>query len=155
NTAYNNGGGISLRSYNSPVVVNNLIVNNASLGGGSGAGIYVSPASGSLAYTILNNTVVANSAFDATSGIYTTGFPQNVTFSNNIVVAAGGQTAVTCNTLYSSVSPVFSYNDVYSPMGSAWTMPCDHASNPGNSSADPLFIDSSRNFRLQSSSPAV
>ena len=155
NTAYNNGGGISLRSYNSPVVVNNLIVNNASMDGGSGAGIYVSPSSDSLRYTVLNNTVTGNSAFDATSGIYTTGFPQNVTFSNNIVVAAAGQTAVTCNTLFSSISPVFSYNDVYAAAGSSWTALCDHTSNPGNISADPLFIDPSGNFRLQSNSPAV
>jgi len=153
NSAYNNGGGVSLNSYNSPVLSNNLIAGNNAGGGGSGGGIYLF-ASNSATVTVVNNTLVGNTAFDGSSGIFTTGWAQNATLTNNVVVAAN-QTAITCNTLWSSVSAVFSYNDVYSSTGVAWTAPCDHTSNPGNISGDPLFIDPSGNFRLQSNSPAV
>ena len=154
NSAYNNGGGVSLNSYNSPVLSNNLIASNSAGGGGSGGGIYLS-ARNSATVTVVNNTLVGNTAFDGSSGIFTTGWAQNATLTNNVVVAADNQTAITCNTFWSSVSAVFSYNDVYSSTGVAWTAPCDHTSNPGNISSDPLFIDPSGNFRLQSNSPAV
>jgi hypothetical protein len=154
NSAYNGGGGISLQSYDSPVVLQNVIVNNVALSGGSGGGIYVSPSN--LPVTILNNTIAGNNATDGTSGIFTTGFAQYATFTNNIVVAYSGQNAITCGTSYSSISPVFSYNDSYSAAGGAWSGPCDTSSNPGNVSADPLFLSAPNNdFHLALGSPAI
>jgi len=155
NSVFNDGGGINLDSYNSPVVTDNLIVNNNAGLGGSGGGLYVFPRSGSIV-NVVNNTIAGNSAFDGSSGIFTTGIAQYAFLANNIVVAAAGQTGVTCNTLWSSASPVFSHNDVYSATGTAWTAICDHASNPGNISADPLFLSASNNdFHLSQGSPAI
>jgi len=153
NTAYNFGGGVALQSYNSPVLVQNLILNNTSLGGGSGGGLYVSANNPT---QVINNTIAANSAYDYTSAVYVTGFGQNATFTNNIIVGLAGQNAVTCNSIYSSVSPVFSYNDAFSASGSAWVGICDATTNPGNLSSDPLFMSPANNdFHLQVASPAV
>ena len=156
NGAYNFGGGVALQSYNSPVLMQNLIVNNVSLGGGSGGGLYISPASDSTPTIVTNNTIIANSAYDSTSGVDVGGFGQYATFTNNIIVAAAGQNAVSCNSLYSSASPVFSYNDAFTASGSAWAGICDTTSNPGNISVDPLFMSPANNdFHLQAASPAV
>jgi hypothetical protein len=138
------------------ILVQNLIVNNISLSGGSGAGLYVFAPSGSTQTNVINNTIAANSAYDNTSGIYTGGFGQYATFTNNIVVAVPGQTAVTCNSLYSSVSPVFSYNDAFAASGTAVAGTCDTTTNPGNIFADPLFMSPGNNdFHLQAGSPAI
>jgi len=154
NSAYNFGGGVALQSYNSPVLVQNLIVNNTSSGGGSGGGLYISPNSNVTQVT--SNTIAANSAYDNTSGIYVTGFGQNATFTNNIVVAAAGQSAITCNSLYSSLSPVFSHNDAFTAQGTAWAGICDTTSNPGDISAEPLFMSAANgDFHLQAGSPAI
>jgi hypothetical protein len=148
NSAYNGGGGISLESYNSSVVSDNVIVSNT---GGSGAGMWVYP--GNFVTTISNNTMVDNSASDGTSGVFVSGVTQNLNFVNNIVVATAGQTAVTCD---AAPSPVFSHNEVYSPTGTTWTAACDHTSNPGNFSSDPLFLSAANNdFHLSAASPAV
>ena len=152
NSAYNNGGGMSVQSYNSPVVVENLIVNNSS---GTGGGVWVSPSSSSSQQTFLNNTIAGNTASDNTSGIYSVGFGQFAAFTNNIVVAATGQVAVTCSSLYSSISPIFSYNDAFSSSRQNWADICDTTSQPGNISADPQFIGASTDFHLQWGSPAV
>ena len=153
NTAYNGGGGISLQSYNAPLVVQNVITNNSALGGGSGGGIWVSPGSSS-PHIFLNNTVAGNTALDQSSGIFVTGFGSNASFTNNIVVAASGQTAVTCNSTYSTISPFFSYNDAYSSSAQAWAGICDTTSQAGNISVDPQFAGAA-DFHLRSSSPAI
>ena len=153
NIAYNNGGGVALESY-IPILVENLIVGNTSLAGGSGGGLYVTP--GNNPMKIINNTIAANSAFDSTSAVYVTGYGQNATFTNNIFVAASGQNSVTCNSTYSSVSPVFSYNGAFSATGLAWAGICDSTTSPGNLSSDPLFMSAANNdFHLQAASPAV
>ena len=156
NTAYNSGGGVALQSYNSPVLVQNIIASNISLEGGSGGGLYISPSSSSLQTFVTNNTIAANSAFDNTSGIYVSGFGQFVTFTNNIIAAVSGQTAITCNSLYSSASSVFSYNDAFAASGMAVAGICDTTTNPGNLSAEPLFLSApNRDFHLSGASPAV
>ncbi|HET9399348.1 MAG TPA: choice-of-anchor D domain-containing protein [Candidatus Acidoferrales bacterium] len=156
NTAYNFGGGVALQSYNSPVLLQNVIVNNSSLYGGSGAGVYVFPASDALQTSVTNNTIASNNAADNTSGIFVGGFGQHVTLTNNVVVAAFGQTAVTCSSLYSSVSPIFSFNDFFAPSGTSVAGVCDTSSNPGNVSADPRFMSVANNdFHVHAESPAI
>jgi parallel beta-helix repeat protein len=154
NTAWNSGGGISVQSYDSPMIVQNVIVNNSSLGGGSGGGVWVSPSSSSSQQTFLNNTIAGNTASDNTSGIYVFGFGQYATFVNNVVAAATGQVAVTCSSLYSSISPVFSYNDAFSSSGQNWSGICDTTNQPGNVSTDPRLL-SATDSHLQWGSPAV
>jgi hypothetical protein len=156
NLVYNDGGGISAYNTYSPLtIVENVIIHNTAQSG-EGGGINLSLPSTSAAVFVTNNTIVANFGSANTSGVYTTGFAQPATFTNNIIVATPGQTAVSCNTTYSSTSPGFSYNDVFSPTGTAWTSACDSTSNPGNISADPLFLNPSVNdFHLALASPAV
>jgi parallel beta-helix repeat protein len=152
NTAYNNGGGISVSSYDSPIVAENIIVNNSVLGYYSGGGMWVSP--GSFPQTFVNNTIVGNTAIDNTSGIFVTGFGQYALFTNNIIVAASGQVAVTCNSSYSSMSPAFSSNDAFSISGQNWSGICNATGQYGNISADPQFLTAT-DFHLQWGSPAV
>lgn len=153
NTAYNDGGGISVASYNSPVIVQNVIINNSVVGDYSGGGMWVSVNNSPENFT--NNTIAANTtAYNRTSGIFVTGFAQNATFTNNIVVATAGQATVTCDSSYSSISPVLSYNDAYSSSGQNWAGICNTTSRPGNISADPLFL-SATDFHIQWGSPAV
>ena len=154
NSAYNDGGGISVASYNSPIIVENVIINNSVLGYYSGGGMWVSANSSPEIFT--NNTIAANTtAYNKTSGIFVTGFAQNATFTNNIVVAAAGQAAATCDSTYSSISPLLSYNDAFSSSGQNWSGICDTTSQPGNISADPQFINAGTEFHLQWGSPAV
>ena len=152
NVVYNNGGGIELQSGGSPILVQNLIVDNTTQGGGSGAGIYVSSPS----FTIVSNTIAGNTAFDRTSGAYIYSLLTQFLFTNNIVIAADSQTAVTCVNWNAAPSPSFSYNDVYSPSGAASSGVCDFASLPGNISSDPLFMNAANgDFHLKLGSPAI
>jgi hypothetical protein len=143
NTAYN-GGAIAISSSLGTVVVQNLIANNTSLF--TGAGLYVVGSN----VNVTNNTIVGNLN---SSGIFVwSNSPQTITVSNNIVVAAAGQSyAITCAPALNTLSPVFSRNDVYI----GWSGVCDYTASPGNISADPLFVNSASDFHLQPNSPAI
>jgi parallel beta-helix repeat protein len=143
NTAYN-GGGIAISSSLGTVVVQNLIANNTSLY--TGAGLYVVGSN----VNVANNTIVGNLN---SSGIFVwSNSPQTITVSNNIVVAAAGQSyAITCAPALNTLSAVFSRNDVYI----GWSGVCDYTASPGNISADPLFVNSASDFHLQPNSPAI
>ncbi len=155
NTAYNSGGGIAIDSYNASTVVQNIIVNNTSKAGGSGAGLYIDSRNNP-GEVYANNTIAGNSAFDNTSGIFITGTPQQATVTNNLIIAASGQNAVTCNATYSSISAIFSYNDAFSPTGQPWVGICDSTSHPGNISVDPQFVNAAGgDYHLQASSPVI
>jgi len=154
NVAYNFGGGISVQSYNASVVIQNVIVNNSSLGGGSGAGLYISSDNSQEIYA--NNTIAGNSAFDKTSGIFVTGFPHLATITNNLIIAGSGQNGVTCDATFSSTSAIFSYNDAFSLTGQPWVGICDTTSHPGNFSADPQFVNAAGgDYHLQANSPVI
>jgi Right handed beta helix region/Abnormal spindle-like microcephaly-assoc'd, ASPM-SPD-2-Hydin/Disaggregatase related len=156
NSAYNSGGGIDLESYLAPVVVQNIIVNNSIGGGGSGGGIYVEGPS-SATDVVANNTIVGNTAFDGSSGIFTDVLSP-IVITNNIVVAASGQNGIVCSP-FSSTFPTFSHNDVTSPGsgGQAWSSNCASAAQSnGNISADPQFVDAANgDYHLQAASPAI
>lgn len=156
NSAYNNGGGIAVSTYGASIFVQNIIANNTSGAGGSGGGVYVFASSALSADNFVNNTIANNNATDRSSGIFVGGFPQMITITNNIVVAAGGQNGVTCNATYSPISAIFSHNDSYSLSGVAWAGTCDTTSHPGNFTSDPQFADAQNgDFHLLPSSPAI
>jgi IPT/TIG domain/Abnormal spindle-like microcephaly-assoc'd, ASPM-SPD-2-Hydin len=152
NTAYNSGGGVTLRTYGPVILVQNAIVNNSSQGGGSGGGLYLQGTS----YTIVANTMAGNTALDKTSGAFVWVSGPAFVFSDNIVVASAGQTAVTCYNANTTFVPTFSHNDVYSLSGQAWSGVCDSTSIPGNISFDPLFMSAANgDVHLKLGSPAI
>lgn len=115
----------------------------------------MSPSSSSQTQIFLNNTLAGNTAADSSSGILVTGFGQNASFTNNIVIASTGQAAVTCNSTFSPTSAVFSYNDAFSSSGPNWSGICDTTSQPGNISADPQFFSAASDLHIPWGSPAV
>jgi hypothetical protein len=153
NIAYNSGGGVTLRTNGSMATfVQNVVVNNSSQGGGSGGGVYLQGTS----YTIVSNTLAGNTAFDKTSGVFAWVFGPSFVFTNNIVVAAAGQVAITCYNANTTFVPEFSFTDAYSSSGQAWSGVCDSTSLPGNISVDPLFVNAANgDFHLTQGSPAV
>lgn len=152
NAVFNNGGGIDIESNaGTPIVVTqNIIVNNSTGGGGSGAGISASANS-----VLTANTIVGNTAFDGSSGIFADRFSP-ITISNNIVVAAAGQTGIVCSQ-FSSTFPSFSHNDVTSASGQSFSSNCaSTAQGNGNISLDPQFVNANGgDYHLQSTSPAI
>jgi len=154
NNAYNYGGGIAVESYNGAFVLQNVIINNSTGGGGSGGGISIYASKN---VVLANNTVNGNTAFDGSSGIYVaSGSPLTVTLANNIVVASNSQIAVECASTWSSSSPVFDNNDFYSATGTAYTGVCNMSNELSNIYVDPLFANvSSLDFHLSTGSPAL
>ena len=153
NSAYNSGGGVALRT-NGPSVtfVQNIVINNSTLGGGSGGGLYLQGTS----YNIVANTIAGNTALDKTSGAFVWTLGPSFVFTDNIVIAAPGQVAITCFNANTGFTPTFSFNDVYSISGQAWSGICDSTSLPGNISADPLFLNAANSdFHLSLGSAAV
>jgi hypothetical protein len=152
NAVYNSGGGIFIQSNSgtATVVAQNIIVNNSTRSGGSGAGIAAAANS-----VLTANTIVGNTAFDGSSGIFADRFGP-ITISNNIVVAAAGQTGIVCSQ-FSSTFPTFSHNDVTSPGGQIYSSNCAAAAQGnGNISLDPQFVNATGgDYHLQATSPAI
>src|SRR6266851_2976315 len=156
NVVFNGGGGVSLINGGSVSLIQNVIVNNSTIGGngGSGGGLFLEGPSSSN-FTIVGNTIVGNTAFDNTSGVYISVFSPPFPFTNNIVVAAASQTAITCSPINGALSPNFSYNDVYST-GLTQAGNCDFTTHPGNISSDPLFMSAANgDFHLMLGSAAI
>ncbi len=156
NVVFNGGGGVSLINGGSVSLIQNVIVNNSTIGGngGSGGGLFLEGPSSSN-FTIVGNTIVGNTAFDNTSGVYISVISPPFPFTNNIVVAAASQTAITCSPINGALSPNFSYNDVYST-GLTQAGNCDFTTHPGNISSDPLFMSAANgDFHLMLGSAAI
>jgi hypothetical protein len=134
--------------------VQNIIVNNSVGGGGSGGGVYASSSDANIILT--GNTIVGNTAFDGSSGIFADPFTP-ITISNNIVVAATGQTGIVCDQ-FRSTFPTFSHNDVTSPGGGqSYSSNCAAAAQGnGNISLDPQLVNATGgDYHLQGTSPAI
>lgn len=150
NYAYNSGGGISVWS-NGAIISQNLILNNSIGGGGSGGGVAIL----GLNVSVINNTIVGNTAYDFSSGIYERSYSANTNITaNNIVVAPYGQTPLVCGNV-NATYPVFDHNDFFTPNGPSWSGACALGPTPVNISADPLFVDPASDFHLQAGSPAI
>lgn len=168
------GGGVALFAAGTPAVDNNVIENNAanSEGGGlyvvnqsdaalvqdivagntapAGAGLYLSPPSGTRGPWLTNDTVSAN-------GLFVGGFDTNMVIANTLFIAPAGSPAVQCDTSYNAGAPAFVTDDLYSGGGTAFTGPClAGGASTGNLSVDPLFVNaSSGNYHLSSGSPVI
>ena len=156
NAVFNSGGGIHIQNESvTPVVIaQNIIVNNSVGGGGSGGGVYASSSDAKIILT--GNTIVGNTAFDGSSGVFADPFSP-ITISNNIVVAATGQTGIVCDQ-FRSTFPTFSHNDVTSPGGGqSYSSNCTAAAQGnGNISLDPQFVNAAGgDYHLQATSPAI
>jgi hypothetical protein len=147
------GGGISMVNDSPAVIVQNLIYANTA---DQGAGIYFLVPSGSLGPTLVNNTIANNLITQQGSAIYAGGFDNQVTLFNNLLIGQRGQAAVYCDATYSSQPPTFTNNDAYSPSGSGLQGTCaGQATQNGNISANPMFVNINSNFRIKAGSPAI
>ncbi len=145
------GGGIGMVNSSSPTFVNNVIVSNK---GSQGGGVYFALPSGAKPI-FLNNTFADNDA-PSSSALFASPF-DTVLVTNNIIAAKTGQTAIFCQQFNATVSPVFSYNDVYSSGGALYAGICsDQTGSNGNVSADPLFSNAAAgDYHLSFNSPAI
>ena len=151
NTAYSQGGGFYIVNQSDASIVQNLIVGNSA---GTGGGLYWLVPSGGRGPFLISNTIYGNLSPQG-SGIFADGFDAQAQITNNIIVAASGQTAVTCGNFTSSV-PVFLTNDAVSSSGAPYGGTCGNQTGlNGNISADPLFVSNGSDFHLQRGSPAI
>ena len=147
------GGGIWIVNDSPALIVQNLIYENTA---GQGAGIYFLVPSGSHGPTLVNNTIANNTATQQGSAIYATGFDSLVQFYNNLMIGQRGQDAVVCDGSYSSQPPTVANSDAFSPSGTGLIGTCaGQATQNGNISADPKFVNNFFHFKLKASSPAI
>jgi parallel beta-helix repeat protein len=154
NTAYSQGGGVWIVNISDVLFVQNTITRNAA---GSGGGVYYMVPTGGRGPYFINNTISGNSSAQG-SGIYAEGFDGQVQLTNNIIVAAPGQTAVFCGGTWEPTSkPTFQFNDVVSNSGVRYGGICsDQTGVNGNISSDPLFQDEpAGDYHLKAGSPAI
>src|SRR5499427_7548407 len=124
---------------------------------GSGGGVYYMVPSGERGPYFINNTISGNSSAQG-SGIYAEGFDGQVQLTNNIIMAAPGQTAVFCGGTWEPTSkPTFQFNDVVANSGVRYGGICfDQTGVNGNILSDPLFQDEpTGDYHLKAGSPAI
>jgi parallel beta-helix repeat protein len=156
NTAFDQGGGIWIVNDSEAVITQNLIFKNTA--GDLGGGIYFLVGQGHPGPSLVNNTIAQNNAPGGGSAVFAGGFDSGVPFFNNLLIGDSGQSAVFCDSTYTSAPPTFTTNDAFSPGGGGGLVgTCASQSTlNGNISADPLFVDvTHNNYQLQAGSPAI
>lgn len=153
NTVETMGGGISLKFFTTAIITDNVITGNSATNGG---GIAASVPDTSTAARIVNNTIAGNTATDKGSQLYVDGIDSATQIWNNIMFGTSVQAAVVCDTTQSLTPPVLRFDDAFSTMGPAYAGSCANAaSRDGNLSVDPGFVNSTSDFHLGPTSPAI
>lgn len=153
NTSEGEGGGIDVVNEADELIVQNVIANNSSP---SGAQVYMLVPMSATGVRLINNTIVGNAnATDA--AVIADGFNSNAEIINNIILANGTQTGLSCNPIYKDGPPVVQFNDSFSPLGLSYDGMCaGFGGSNGNNSADPALVSVKRgNYRLLANSPAI
>src|SRR5262249_22597283 len=114
------GGGIAMFNDTDALIVENLISNNSA---GQGGGIAALVPSGSRGPILINNTVTGDSAPEG-SELFFDGFDSQVQVSNNLLIGPTGGNAVFCGSTFTSESPTFTTNDVFSANGTGLSGTC-------------------------------
>ncbi|HET6201681.1 MAG TPA: right-handed parallel beta-helix repeat-containing protein [Planctomycetota bacterium] len=148
------GGAIATGASSSPRIVQNLFVGNSAIS--HGGAIYWIVPFGTIGPTVLNNTMVGNTAVLG-SGIYADGYDAQAKIQNNIVVAPAGEYAMFGTDFGDATPPIVQNNDVVS-----WGIPPFGGTIPGwvglfgNISADPQFADPVQgDYHLGLDSPCI
>jgi parallel beta-helix repeat protein len=159
NTASGSGGGIYAVNQADANVIQNIISENTA---GAGAGIYWSIPDGHRGPFLVNNTIVGNTNTQTCldcqgSALYIQGFFSQSLLINNLFIGAPGQTALFCDTTYTSQLPVVQFNDAFSPDGIGFAGGCATSGNAGgNISEDPRFVGHGlQPYVLRVGSPAI
>ncbi|HET7183689.1 MAG TPA: right-handed parallel beta-helix repeat-containing protein, partial [Terriglobales bacterium] len=156
NSAYDTGGIWIINSV-SELIVGNVIVDNVSALANNRqvSGVYLSVPYNSRGAYLLNNTI--SSGAQTGNAVYIAGYYSATPLTNNIIFGNNSDATVHCDPVYSSQPPLFSHNDLYSPLANAYEGTCGAVlGNNGNISAAPLFMDlAGGNYRLQPTSPAI
>jgi parallel beta-helix repeat protein/predicted outer membrane repeat protein len=135
NEAANRGGGMYIINSASPVVANCIFANNAA-NNFTGGGIYSDATSSP---SIINNTIVGNTANTSGGGIYfvnlSTTITNNIIYDNEATTAGGG---IYCN---NASSPTLEYNDVFGNTAPTGADYYGCSAGTGAISVDPVFDD--------------
>lgn len=155
-TGGSRGGGISITNFTGVSIVQNLIVGNSADQGG-GISWHVFALANPPGPTLVSNTIADNRTRFGGSGVFAEGFDSQALVVDNIIVGSMGQTAVSCGALRDGSPPILRFNNVFSPLGTAYGGICtDQTGINGNISADPLFVDPSNgDYHLQPGSPSI
>src|SRR5258708_931231 len=156
NTSCADGVGISV-AFASPTIRDNTITGNskqAGCSGQNGGGIYVR---GAASAQIIHNSITNNTTdFGGGISLFAAGTPTLLNNTiNHTAAAASTVPAAPCDPTYSTTSPTFDHNDLFTSAGPAASGSCAAVvGTTGNISADPKFV-ASGDFHLQSSSPSI
>jgi parallel beta-helix repeat protein len=153
NVADTEGGAIDMVSDSTPVISNNIIIQNSASRGGGIAALVPFDSTGP---RVINNTLAGNTATSTGSELYLRGFVDLTQIWNNVLFGTSAQAAVVCDTTFSTTPPMLRFNDAFNTTGPAYAGSCANVTGTnGNLSVDPLFVSSTSDFHLDSTSPAI
>jgi serine protease len=144
NTADTRGGGIACVGTSSPLIANNIIIDNTVTAPSSfaGGGIYANPSADP---TIINNNIIDNMVNGFGGGIYFTN--SSTTITNNIII---GNVATMGGGIYATSSPPNpAYNDVFA------NTPNDYSGCSGGTGSISVDPDFETDYNLSAISPCI
>lgn len=152
NTSGSGGGGFDIVNVSDAFIVQNVVRNNAGASGAGDGFDWLVPSAGR-GPILLNNSIARNGDRD----VFADGFDVEAELVNNVIVANSGGTAIFCGNFNDTNPPVFHFNNVFAPSGTAYGGICGNPTGSnGNLSADPLFADAaSGDLRLLEGSPSI